>query len=327
MASASPTADIAVVVCTYQMARWSQLMACLESLQQQTLRPSQVVVVVDGCDDVARALHERGGPELVVALEENQGLSAARNAGAAKTVTRWIAFLDDDAVAEPRWLELLYQACLDLSAAGAGGWSQPDFDGEMPAWLPHELLWTVGCSHRGLPTSRTLVRNMFGGCALLDADVFRRVGGFDAEMGRVGNNASGGEEADYCRRVAALDSSARFAHVPDAVIRHRVGLERMSRAYLIRRCYQEGKAKARLAGAGRQALAPERDFVTKVAPRGIQLSLKERQPQRAMMLVAGVHAAALAYVVVRGKDLAVGRGRARANRRREPAEAGAMMSR
>lgn len=326
MTSEGPAADVAVVVCTYQMARWSQLMACLESLQQQSLRPSQVVVVVDGCPDVARALHERRGPELVVVLPHNQGLSAARNAGAAKTSTQWIAFLDDDAVAEPQWLELLHQACLELSAVGAGGWSLPDFDGDMPAWLPPELLWTVGCSHRGLPEQRTLVRNMFGGCALLDADVFRRVGGFNTQMGRVGDDASGGEEAEFCRRVAAVDSGARFAHVPDAIIRHRVGLERLSRAYLLRRCYQEGKAKARLAESGRQALAPERDFVTKIAPRGIQLSIRERQPQRALMLVAGVHAAAVAYLAVRGEHLAKRRGRARVGRVSRPAKADAVTS-
>ncbi|HEX8511154.1 MAG TPA: glycosyltransferase family 2 protein [Propionibacteriaceae bacterium] len=325
MTSDGPTADIAVVVCTYQMARWNQLLACLDSLQQQSLRPSQIVVVVDGSEEVDRALRERGGPEQVVALPHNQGLSAARNAGSAKTSTQWIAFLDDDAVAEPRWLELLHQACLELSAAGAGGWSLPDFDGDMPAWLPPELLWTVGCSHRGLPEQRTLVRNMFGGCALLDANIFRLVGGFNTEMGRIGNNASGGEEAEYCRRVAALDSGARFAHVPDAIIRHRVGLERMSRTYLLRRCYQEGKAKARLADAGRQALAPERDFVTKIAPRGVLLAIKERQPQRALMLLAGVHAAALAYLVVRGEHLAASRGRARGPVS-EPAQTNALTS-
>lgn len=285
------------VVLTHRMDRYPQLLACLDSLARQTRPPRETVIVVDGCAEVAAALERRGGPEKVVALPVNRGLSAARNVGVAHVTSPWVAFLDDDAVAEPTWLEELIRGCRDWRSAGAGGWSAPDFsDGVTPAWFPEELLWTVGCSYEGMPRTSGLVRNVFGGCALLRRDLFELVGGFDENLGRRAVGFGGGEEADFCLRVSVADPGARFAHAPRAVIRHRVPADRSSLRYVLARCFSDGASKARIERSnGRRTLSSEQRFVLAV-PRGVWRHLRAGRPLAAAVLVLGVLTVAAGYL-------------------------------
>jgi hypothetical protein len=207
-----------------------------------------------------------------------------------------VAFLDDDAVAEPSWLHRMVEAAEDLSAAGACGWSLPAYDGPEPDWFPPEMLWTVGCSYRGLPTERSLARNVFGGCAVLRTDLFRRVGGYDVTLGRRGSGVEGGEEADFSLRVAQLDATTRFVLVPEAVIRHRVGTSRLSSSYVFGRCYSDGRTKSLLVrrlGAG--ALSTEKTYLTRTVPLGILRAVIHGRWRSAYVLTGGMLSAACGY--------------------------------
>jgi glucosyl-dolichyl phosphate glucuronosyltransferase len=290
---------ISVVVCTYDLARLEQLLDCLESVRRQTLPPEKVVVVVDGCPELGETLRRKLKREVVVELLTNQGLSAARNTGAQQVTTPWVAFLDDDAVAEPRWLEELLSSAEQTGAVGAGGWSTPAFDRPAPRWFPPELLWTVGCSYRGMPLKRAVSRNVFGGCAILRTDLFGLVGGYDATLGRRGSDFAGGEEADFCIRVVQAKPDAHFVHVPEAVIHHRVGIERLTRGYVLKRCYADGRKKARITSRAKgTALGPERRYLLRTVPLGMARALATAKPQAAGMLGAAVVAAAVGYVSV-----------------------------
>jgi hypothetical protein len=291
--------DITVVVCCFEAARLPMLLECLRSVQTQTYRPAAVVVVIDGCAELAATLAERGGPEVLVPLEHNVGLSAARNAGLARVRTDWLAFLDDDAAADPEWLERLAQACEVTSAVGCGGWSAPLYDGPAPRWMPPELLWTVGCSHAGLPLRRTVVRNVFGGCALFRTDLLRRYGGFDVRLGRRGDGGQGGEEAEFCVRVTRENPGARFVHEPTAVIRHHVPRSRLRPRYVLGRCYAEGRSKGQVASMrGLTALSMESQFVLGM-PSAAARHLAQGQAGAAAVLVLGVAAAAVGYLHAR----------------------------
>jgi LmbE family N-acetylglucosaminyl deacetylase/glycosyltransferase involved in cell wall biosynthesis len=103
-------APVGVVVRTRN--RPALLGEALRSLQTQTVRPEQVVVVNDGgapVADIAAAF--RGSFEVVCReLPERAGRSAAANAGAQAATPELLAFLDDDDLCYPDHLERLVRA-------------------------------------------------------------------------------------------------------------------------------------------------------------------------------------------------------------------------
>jgi glycosyltransferase involved in cell wall biosynthesis/GT2 family glycosyltransferase len=111
---------ISVVVPTYR--RPAYLARCLEALREQSVRPSDVVVVRRHDDaETAAALskNEADGPADVVVREV--GVVAALSAGTRATSGDIVAFVDDDAVPHRDWLERLLSHFRDPEVGGVGG--------------------------------------------------------------------------------------------------------------------------------------------------------------------------------------------------------------
>lgn len=88
--------------------RPAALERALQSLVLQTVRPEVVVVVNDGAADVQPVLDSFAGRLHIVSLRTQavrSGSSAARNVGLDVIDTPLVAFLDDDNLMWPRWLE------------------------------------------------------------------------------------------------------------------------------------------------------------------------------------------------------------------------------
>ncbi len=109
---------VSVVVVNYNRARL--LAECLDSLLGQTWRPLEIVVVDNGSDDASRseaAARFPGGVRLVE-LDGNRGFAAGANAGIAASRGQLVALLNNDAVAEPNWVERLAEAMLASDSVG-----------------------------------------------------------------------------------------------------------------------------------------------------------------------------------------------------------------
>lgn len=264
--------DVSAVVCTHRPERWPWLLECLASLERQSLEPLEVIVVVDGNPEVSRRLEERGGPEISLSTPQPSGLSAARNLGIAHASGTFIAFLDDDTVVEESWLKTLRAVLEDEAVAGVGGVTRPRWDGDQPSWLPEEMLWTLGCSYRGMPVTQAYVRNVYGGSACFRRDIFTRFGGFNPSLGRTAVGLAGCEETELCLRVRGHAPDTRFVHDPAAVMYHRVPRSRQKISYVLSRCVGEGRSKAilrALTGGATHPLGSEAKYLMRTVPRGI----------------------------------------------------------
>lgn len=263
--------DVSVVICAYTEARWDDLQAAVSSVLQQSLPPIELVVVVDHNPSLLqRALAEMPAVS-VVENQEAPGLSGARNTGITATRGSLIAFLDDDAVAEPEWLRLLAQTCDNPEVLGCGGLVEPAWRTGQPAWFPEEFNWVVGCSYRGLPRARGAVRNPIGSSMCIRREVFEAIGGFRSDVGRIGKHPIGCEETELCLRARQRWPARVFLHEPAARIRHAVPCDRARWRYYCSRCFFEGRSKVRvaqLAGA-RDGLASERSYIVSALSRGV----------------------------------------------------------
>src|SRR4029453_16815844 len=132
-----------------------------------------------------------------------------------------VAFLDDDAVAEPRWLELLTRPYDDADVFATGGGVEPR-GGVPPDGFPGEFNWVVGCSYTGMPKRRADVRNPIGANMSFRTSAVRAAGGLNPALGRVGPPRVGCEDADLCVRARPRAAAGRVVCEPLAAVRHRV---------------------------------------------------------------------------------------------------------
>ncbi|GAA4794115.1 glycosyltransferase family 2 protein [Streptomyces sanyensis] len=313
--SSSPT--FSVVVCAYTLDRWDDVRAAVASLRRQSRPVDEILLVVDHCPELyERAAAGLPGEVRVLASHERRGLSGARNTGVAAARGEVVAFLDDDATADPDWHARLAAGYGDPAVAGVGGLVRPWWTTGRPAWFPPEFDWVVGCSYRGLPEHPAPVRNFIGANMSFRRAEVLAAGGFRTDLGRVGRTPLGGEETELCLRIAARSPGAVLLYEPGAAVRHRVPGARAQHTYFRARCYAEGLSKARVASlrGSRAALASERAYLRSAVPRAFARTLRpgtDGGPRVLAALCTGVGATVAGYVVGRAGLLAGAVRRAR----------------
>lgn len=269
--------QISAIICTHN--REQYLGAAIDSLLQQEFSNYEVIVVDNAsCDRTREIVEQRlSDPRLHYVYEPVTGLSVARNTGAKAACSEFLAYLDDDAVASPVWLKVIYQAYQNNDQlAIAGGkvtliwpegvtppnWLSSNLAGNLGAYdLGEEMVQIKdpGLTPRGLNYS---IRRTF-----LD-----KVGGFDLKLGRVGKNLLSNEELHMTE--LALQEGWQVAYLPEALAAHNVAPERLERSWFFNRSWWQGISEcyreqlANRAGAAQIGRGAERVL------RGLYKSLK-----------------------------------------------------
>ena len=305
--------DISVIISAFTLDRWDDLVGAIDSVRAQTRPARETILVVDHSPELeARARAELDGVK-VVQNAWPQGLSGARQSGAAAASGAILAFLDDDASAEPQWLAELESAHADELALGAGGEVVPDWTVERPSWFPAEFNFVVGCHPPGMKVPAGGFRNPIGANMAMRAEVMRTTGEFAHALGRSGEGANLGggtaDETEFCIRAAKLHPGHYWVYRPDARVHHKVQRGRNTWSYFVRRCRMEGRSKAVLTGmvGSDKGLASERTYAVAVLPRAVARELwsavrGDRQAlARAGAIVAGLTITSIEYLHVRAR--------------------------
>jgi GT2 family glycosyltransferase len=289
-----------VIICAYADERWDDTIAAVASVESQQPSPHEVILVVDHNPELQARFVERL-PQVRVSPNQNErGLSGARNTGIALTSGDIVAFLDDDAIALPGWLDALTRPYADPNVIGVGGRTEPGWATGRPRWWPGEFDWVVGCTYTGQEPGT--VRNLLGGNASYRRDLFA-VGAFASHIGRTASNRRplGCEETEFCIRVNKDGHRGVFVYDDRPVIVHKVPAARQHFSYFRSRCLAEGMSKALVTesvGLG-PSLATERRYSTVTLPAGVLRGLGRGVcGDLAALLSAAAIVVGLAYTVV-----------------------------
>jgi glycosyltransferase involved in cell wall biosynthesis len=282
--------EISVIICAYTEKRWNELVAAVASVQCQTLPPKDIVVVIDHNPSLLLRVQENLSDVLAIENHGDKGLSGARNSGWMTAQGEIVAFLDDDAIAEPDWLEKLAVCYGNPEVVGAGGKIVPIWRTNRPSWFPDEFNWVVGCTYRGLPTRNARIRNVIGANMSIRRNILVAMGGFRESFGcdkdtntsqgrtlKWFNHSAGDEETEFCIRVSQQLPSSVWLYASSAVVQHQVSAERTRWAYFLWRCYDEGLGKASLVKLHntQTGLSSERVYTFRVLPRGVARGLAD----------------------------------------------------
>ena len=301
--------SISVVICAYTEDRWDQTCTAVDSVRTQSLPSSEIILVIDHNPALFQRMATAMPDVTVLENQQPQGLSGARNTGAARAQGDIIAFLDDDAVAHEDWLKFLADSYENPQIVGVGGLTLPRWQTARPAWLPEEFYWVIGCNYKGMAPSGAPVRNLIGANMSFRRDAFNLVeGGFVTGIGRTSTGRPlGCEETELCIRLGQQAPGTIFVIDHRAMIWHYVSDSRCTVSYYLSRCFAEGISKAQVAasvGSG-DGLSAERAYTTRTLPLGVLRGIRDlfhgdaAGTERATAIIAGLGMTAFGYA--RGK--------------------------
>jgi GT2 family glycosyltransferase len=208
------------------------------------LQPAEIILVLDPKEELVDFYRSQVSPMVRIVVSDHIGLSDARNAGIKNSKSEIVAFIDDDAMADEQWLERLLASYEDPAVVGVGGRINPRWEGRRPIWFPEELDWIVGCSYKGQPLERRVIRNPIGCNMSFRRSVFEKVGYFRSDIGRFGKSLLCDEETEFSVRVLKGIANSKIFYEPSAMVHHNVNKARGRLSYLWRRSFYEGLSKA-----------------------------------------------------------------------------------
>jgi glucosyl-dolichyl phosphate glucuronosyltransferase len=240
---------LSIVICTYN--RPMLLAKCLEhTVVQEGCKPQDFeVIVIDNFPEsnarpVVESVLQKTQIDVRYFVEPQAGLSLARNKGIVEARAELIGFIDDDAYPEPEWVVAAIAASDRApSCSGFGGKLIGDWQAARPNWLHDELLGMVGESRYG-PCERVFAANEcpMGGNMVFRRQVFREVGPFSSDLGRLGDKYSGDEEVDLAHRIRQTGAELRY--VPSMVVHHFVPASKLCKSYFLLRFGEDGRSLA-----------------------------------------------------------------------------------
>jgi len=304
--SASATLRTSVIICAFTLDRWTLLSQAVQSVVDQIRQPFEVFLVIDH----NREMYEQCATMLpplaagcewdlrVVENRFNTRLGGARTTAAELATGDVLVFLDDDASAEPTWLERIMKNYDASGVVAVGGPPVARYEASRPRWLPHECNWIFGCAYRGLPERRGPIDHLIGANMSIRRDVLISWGGFQSD-----NH----DDMDMSHRAIHAYGGSSVIYDPTAIVHHFVPNSRLTWTYFWRRCFFVNKGKvAAFRGMGEASnLKAEFRFVARSLSRG--LASEGRELMRGDLYAIARYAALVAAIALGGAGSLAGR--------------------
>lgn len=197
--------DVAVVIACYNYGQW--VGQAIQSVIDQTVKPSELIVVDDGSKDNSRevigsyrAAAEGAGIRFVPIFQANTGVAGARNNGIAAATADFIVSLDADDKISPTFIQTLRPALAGdrgLGIAYSGlGFLDGDGDFSHASSWPPDFNWEVQSAVTNPPS------NCIPSACMFRREMWRRAGGYKQEY-------APGEDAEFWTRGLSVGYRAR----------------------------------------------------------------------------------------------------------------------
>jgi glycosyltransferase involved in cell wall biosynthesis len=230
---------ISAVLCSYNRARF--IIKAVDSIFNQDFDKSLFeVVVVDNnsTDGVLDRLteYQTAHPDynLRFVTEPNQGVAWVRTRCAKEARGAIVAYLDDDSMADPGWLQGIVSFFDEHPEVySVGGKITPYFLTGIPDWYSKYFFGLVGSFDQGPSVKRlTGERYPCGANMAFRKKVFDEIGYFNHDLGRKGSGLLANEEKEIYKRILAAGHQVYY--LPYVSVMHAVESNKFDKNYVRR---------------------------------------------------------------------------------------------
>lgn len=230
-----------VCICTF---RRPSLWDTLQSLASQALPVGVVLRIIIADNDSTPSAYPivlRGRTELGLRCEYRhapaQNISIARNACLDAATAPFIAFLDDDEVADPSWLADLLAALQSSEGDIVFGLVKARYGTSLPGWVRRADLHST---HPVIGADGRIETGYTGNVMMRQAVIGPHR--FDPVLGR-----SGGEDTQFFATLCAM--GVRLDYAPSALVYEDVSAARARLRWLLMRAFRAGQVHGRIQAA------------------------------------------------------------------------------
>ena len=269
---------VSIITTCYTLDRLKDIAELLDSIKAQSYKNTETLIVAERSPELADSIKgyiaEKGYSHMQVLYNEGEwGSYPSRNLAIGQAKGDIIAFVDDDALLFPDWVEETVKTyAQDSSVIGVTGPILPLWEEESMSWFPRELYWIFSCTYWDV-AEKTEVRN--GYCTNLSfrREAFSSCGLFKSSLGAEGGGKSdwqqpAAQETEFCLRVKQ-GTGKRIIYDPNTKVRHKVYGYRLTTGFIAKRAYWEGYDKAMLnrwyrPGGGEVVLSTEYELLRRI---------------------------------------------------------------
>jgi succinoglycan biosynthesis protein ExoM len=276
---AKRTPDVSICIASFRRPRG--LARLLDSLFRQKLPEGLDVEIVVVDNDAAGEARSEATAVCDAArtarwfVEPRQNIALARNRALCESRGRWIAFIDDDEIADENWLAAYWKLVERGAGDGFFGPVLPRLDEVVTPWLDEETFFSRPRHPSGTPIDSTEVSTSN---ALVRRSLFADRC-FDPAWGR-----TGGSDLELFDRM--LDAGAHFLWCDEALVCETIPPQRQRLGWLSQRAFRGGVGFTRL-----QRLRGRRGVLSRGLLRAV-LALAVLTPLLPVSLLRGRAAAA-----------------------------------
>jgi len=246
MTNRNTSIKISAIICTHN--RSDLLPSAIQSLLEQSLPASlfEIIVVDNASTDDTKSVcvQYASTPNFRYIYESAPGLSVARNRGVNEAISKYVAFMDDDAIASPDWLRLLVNAFEQITPtpASVGGKIEPIWEIPKPQWLPQQHIACLTILDYG--DKAQFIRYpkiLYGTNMAFNREQLLLHSCFRVDIGRKKNCLLSCEESDIYQKFA--EAGLHTYYEPDAYVHHLVPKERLNKKWIYKRQYWQGRSE------------------------------------------------------------------------------------
>ncbi|MFZ5437829.1 MAG: glycosyltransferase family 2 protein [Patescibacteria group bacterium] len=227
---------LSIIVATHN--RPQLLKKCLASLHQQLTKDTELIVVDNYPQKTAKNIVSNF-KNTIYLFEKNTGLSFARNTGWKKANGKYVAYIDDDSIADSNFVgSILNFIKKEPKIEAFGGSYSRHSNKKIPFWFPE----SYGTMNNGKTVKKLIIGSewLSGTSMIFKKSLLKDINGFNNKLGMIGNKVSYGEETDLLIRLSL--AGIPIYYDPKIKVSHFLADKKINLIWLIQDAFRRGQS-------------------------------------------------------------------------------------